>query len=107
MVMSPSQILAETVNELTDTIMVNIDENGHLGEIRLILKPDVLDGTTILLKGDHQQISVTFFPGTESTEQLLMANQSRIAETLAETGHLPVNISIINSEGRRHIRKTA
>ena len=107
MVMPPAQILAETVNELTDAILVNIDENGHLGEIRLVLKPDVLDGTSILLKCDQKQVSVTFFPGAESAEQLLMANQGRIAETLAETGHLPVKISIINSEGRRQIRKTA
>jgi hypothetical protein len=107
MAMSPAQILSETVNELTSAIMVNIDENGHLGEIRLVLKPDVLDGTTILLKCDQKQISVTFFPGAESAEQLLMANQNRIAETLAATGHLPVKISIINSEGRRQIRKTA
>ena len=107
MAMSPAQILSATVNELTSAIMVNIDENGHLGEIRLVLKPDVLDGTTILLKCDQKQISVTFFPGAESAEQLLMANQNRIAETLAATGHLPVKISIINSEGRRQIRKTA
>ena len=107
MAMSPAQILSTTVNELTAAIMVNIDENGHLGEIRLVLKPDVLDGTTILLKCDQKQISVTFFPGAESAEQLLMANQSRIAETLAATGHLPVKISIINSEGRRQIRKIA
>ena len=105
--MSPAQILSATVNELTSAIMVNIDKNGHLGEIRLVLKPDVLDGTTILLKCDQKQISVTFFPGAESAEQLLMANQNRIAETLAATGHLPVKISIINSEGRRQIRKTA
>jgi len=107
MAMSPAQILSTTVNELTAAIMVNIDENGHLGEIRLVLKPDVLDGTTILLKCDQKQISVTFFPGAESAEQLLMANQSRIAETLAATGHLPVKISIIYSESRRQIRKTA
>ena len=105
--MSPAQILSETVNELTAAIMVNIDENGHLGEIRLVLKPDVLDGTTILLKCDQKQVSVTFFPGAESAEQLIMANQNHIAETLAATGHLPVKISIINSEGRRQIRKPA
>ena len=106
MAMSPAQILSETVNELTSAIMVNIDANGHLGEIRLVLKPDVLDGTTILLKCDQKQVSVTFFPGTANAEQLLVANQIRIAETLAATGHLPVQLSIINSEGRRQIRKS-
>ncbi len=107
MAMSPAQILSAIVNELTSAIMVNIDENGHLGEIRLVLEPDVLDGTTILLKCDQKQVSVTFFPGAKSAEQLIIAHQSRIAETLAATGHLPVKISIINSEGRRQVRKTA
>ena len=103
---SPNEILASALNELTSAIMVNIDESGHLGEIRLVLKPDVLDGTTILLKCDQKQISVTFFPGAASAEQLLVANQSRIVETLAATGHLPVQLSIITSEGRRQIRKS-
>ena len=103
---SPNEILASALNELTSAIMVNIDESGHLGEIRLVLNPDVLDGTTILLKCDQKQISVTFFPGAASAEQLLVANQSRIVETLAATGHLPVQLSIITSEGRRQIRKS-
>jgi hypothetical protein len=104
--LTPSEILASALNELTSAIMVNIDDAGHMNEIRLVLKPDVLDGTTILLKCDQKQISVTFFPGVESAEQLLMANQGRIAETLAATSHLPVQVSIINSEGRRQIRKS-
>ena len=103
---SSNEILASALNELTSAIMVNIDESGHLGEIRLVLKPDVLDGTTILLKCDQKQVSVTFFPGAASAEQLLVANQSRIVETLAATGHLPVQLSIITSEGRRQIRKS-
>ena len=103
---SPNEILASALNELTSAILVNIDENGHLGEIRLVLKPDVLDGTTILLKCDQKQISVSFFPSAASAEQLLLANQSRIVETLAATGHLPVQLSIITSEGRRQIRKS-
>ena len=103
---SPNEILASALNELTSAIMVNIDESGHLGEIRLVLNPDVLDGTTILLKCDQKKISVTFFPGAASAEQLLVANQSRIVETLAATGHLPVQLSIITSEGRRQIRKS-
>ena len=104
--LTPSEILASALNELTSAIMVNIDDAGHMNEIRLVLKPDVLDGTTILLKCDQTQVSVTFFPGMESAEQLLLANQGRIAETLAATGHLPVQVSIINSEGRRQIRKS-
>ena len=104
--MTPSEILASALNELTSAIMVNIDDAGHMNEIRLVLKPDVLDGTTILLKCDQKQVSVTFFPGVESAEQLLLANQGRIVEALAATGHLPVQVSIINSEGRRQIRKS-
>ena len=86
--------------------MVNIDDAGHMNEIRLVLKPDVLDGTTILLKCDQTHVSVTFFPGVESAERILLANQGRIVETIAATGHLPVQVSIINSEGRRQIRKS-
>ncbi|MBQ9445801.1 MAG: hypothetical protein IJU61_04340, partial [Victivallales bacterium] len=104
--LTPSEILASALNELTSAIMVNIDDAGHMNEIRLVLKPDVLDGTTILLKCDQKQISITFFPGVKSAEQLLMANQGHIGETLAATGHLPVQVSIINSEDRRQIRKS-
>ena len=105
--LTPSEILTSALNELTSAIMVNIDDAGHMNEIRLVLKPDVLDGTTILLKCDQTQVSVTFFPGVESAEQLLLANQGRIVETLAAIGHLPIQVSIINSEGRRQIRKSA
>ena len=103
---SPNEILASALNELTSAIMVNIDDAGHMNEIRLVLKPDVLDGTTILLKCDQTHVSVTFFPGVESAERILLANQGRIVETIAATGHLPVQVSIINSEGRRQIRKS-
>jgi hypothetical protein len=104
--MSPNQVLSNAINELTDAMMVHMDESGHLSEIRLMLKPDVLDGASVLLKSDGQQVFVTFFTGTGGIEQLLLANQSRIVEALAASGQLPVQVSIINAEGQRHIRKS-
>ena len=106
MAMTPSEILASTLNELTQTMLVHTDETtGHLDEIRLILKPNVLDGTSILLKTNQNQLFVTFFPGTEEIAQLLMANQEKIAESIVASGRLPLQMSIISSEGRRQIRK--
>ena len=82
-----TQVLVDVVESVCDAIMVSPGILRGQGEIRIQLKPDVLDGTEIRLEAKGRTMSVMFQPATSEAQQILEQNIGQFEQHLAGRIH--------------------
>ena len=77
------QGLISVVEAVADQLLVSPGRLQGDGEIRVILKPDVLQGTEIRVASDDGMVTVDFIPSTADIEALIERNRHVLAQHLA------------------------
>lgn len=79
--------ITEAAEAVCHAVLVSHGISRDEGEIRLQLKPDVLDGSEIRLEIKNQQLSVVFHPVTANAGLLIEQNLPRLEQHLAQHIH--------------------
>ena len=83
----PAQVLVEAVRAVADTLLVTPGLLRGEGEIRIQLRPDVLDGTEIHIVVAGRQLTVAFTPPTPDLVALIEQSRPQLTAHLAERIH--------------------
>ena len=83
----PAQVLVETARAVADTLLVTPGLLRGEGEIRIQLRPDVLDGTEIHIVVVGRQLTVAFTPPTPDLVALIEQSRPQLTAHLAERIH--------------------
>jgi hypothetical protein len=100
-----------TVSRLVDTIVEKIAVSSTLmsngeGEIRIQLKSDVLDGSSIKLEVRNGELKVVVEPASHIAEQILIKSQETFQNQLAErVTAWRVNVGIAAFDSRSILRR--
>ncbi len=101
-----TEVLAETVNQVVEAVVEQIAVTPALvqgeGEVRMTLKPTVLDGSDILLSAKDGTLAVVVAPATVAAEQAMVAALPRLEMALAQ--HAPafrhVEVALAAKKGK-------
>lgn len=82
---SPRAHLAAAVNAVVETLAVSpaLAATGE-GEIRIQLKADVLDGSSIRLEAKGGELKITVTPASRAAEEMLLKHHESFQAHLAE-----------------------
>ena len=83
----PVQVLVEAARAVADTLFVTPGLLRGEGEIRIQLRPDVLDGTEIHIAVAGRQLTVAFTPPTPELAALIEQSRPQLTAHLAERIH--------------------
>ena len=83
----PAQVLVEAARAVADTLLVTPGLLRGEGEIRIQLRPDVLDGTEIRIAVAGRQLTVAFTPPTHELAALIEQSRPQLTAHLAERIH--------------------
>ena len=83
----PVQALVEAARAVADTLLVTPGLLRGEGEIRIQLRPDVLDGTEIHIAVAGRQLTVAFTPPTHELAALIEQSRPQLTAHLAERIH--------------------
>ena len=83
----PAQVLVEAARAVADTLLVTPGLLRGEGEIRIQLRPDVLDGTEIHIAVAGRQLTVAFTPPTHELAALIEQSRPQLTAHLAERIH--------------------
>ena len=83
----PVQALVEAARAVSDTLLVTPGLLRGEGEIRIQLRPDVLDGTEIHIVVAGRQLTVAFTPPTPDLVALIEQSRPQLTAHLAERIH--------------------
>ena len=83
----PAQVLVEAARAVADTLLVTPGLLRGEGEIRIQLRPDVLDGTEIHIAVAGRQLTVAFTPPTPELAALIEQSRPQLTAHLAERIH--------------------
>ena len=83
----PVQVLVEAARAVADTLLVTPGLLRGEGEIRIQLRPDVLDGTEIHIVVAGRQLTVAFTPPTPDLVALIEQSRPQLTAHLAERIH--------------------
>ena len=83
----PAQVLVEAARAVADTLLVTPGLLRGEGEIRIQLRPDVLDGTEIHIVVAGRQLTVAFTPPTPDLVVLIEQSRPQLTAHLAERIH--------------------
>ena len=93
--MSASEVLVQAAEAVADAILVSPGLLRGEGELRVQLKPDVLDGTEILIGVTGRQMEVVFMPQTADMSLLIEQCRPQLEQHLASRIHrFSVNVSV-------------
>ena len=101
-----TEVLVETVNQVVEAVVEQIVVTPALvqgeGEVRMTLKPTVLDGSDILLSAKDGTLAVVVAPATVAAEQAMAAALPRLEMALAQ--HAPafrhVEVALAAKKGK-------
>lgn len=82
-----SQELIQIAEAVADRVLVSPGLMQGEGEVRVLLKPDVLQGTEIRVVSENGAVTVNFIPTTPEVAALLERNQPMLVQHLAT--HVP------------------
>ncbi len=80
-------MLVEAAQAVADTLLVTPGLLRGEGEVRIRLRPDVLDGAEIRISVTGRNLAVSFTPTTEEVAALIERCQPQLAAHLAERIH--------------------
>lgn len=83
----PAHVLVEAARAVADTLLVTPGLLRGEGEVRIQLRPDVLDGTEIRIAVAGRQLTVAFTPPTPELAALIEQNRPQLAAHLADRIH--------------------
>ena len=83
----PAHVLVEAARAVADTLLVTPGLLRGEGEVRIQLRPDVLDGTEIRIAVAGRQLTVAFTPPTPELAALIEQNRSQLTAHLADRIH--------------------
>lgn len=93
--MSASEVLIQAAEAVADAILVSPGLLRGEGEIRVQLKPDVLDGTEIRIGVTGRQMDVSFMPTNADMSALIEQCRPQLEQHLAARIHrFAVNVSV-------------
>ena len=93
--MSASEVLIQAAEAVADTILVSPGLLRGEGEIRVQLRPDVLDGTEIRIGVSGRQLDVAFMPSTADMSALIEQCRPQLEQHLAARIHrFSVSVSV-------------
>ena len=93
--MSASEVLIQAAEAVADAILVSPGLLRGEGEIRVQLKPDVLDGTEIRIGVTGRQMDVAFMPSNADMSALIEQCRPQLEQHLAARIHrFAVNVSV-------------
>ena len=93
--MSASEVLIQAAEAVADAILVSPGLLRGEGEIRVQLKPDVLDGTEIRIGVTGRQMDVSFMPSNADMSALIEQCRPQLEQHLAARIHrFTVNVSV-------------
>jgi hypothetical protein len=101
-----TEVLVETVSQVVEAVVEQIAVTPALvqgeGEVRMTLKPTVLDGSDILLSAKDGTLAVVVAPATVAAEQAMAAALPRLEMALAQ--HAPafrhVEVALAAKKGK-------
>ena len=101
-----TEAIVDTVNEIVEAVVGQMVVTPSLvqgeGEVRMTLKPTVLDGSDITLSAKDGTLTVAVAPATPSAEQAIAAAMPRLEIALAE--HAPafrhVEVALVAKKGK-------
>ena len=82
-----TDVLVEAAHAVVDTMMVSPGLMRGEGEVRVVLKPEVLAGTELRISASGGTLSVEFMPKAGPIAEFLTANQPQLVQRLAEKIH--------------------
>ena len=103
-----SSVVIEAASAVADTLLVTPNLMRGDGEIRVQLKPDVLDGAQICIKVMGKSMQVEFASVTDDVARLMTEAQPQLVQRLTEkipTFEVAVTVLPGNAAGRRLARK--
>ena len=103
----PVQVLVEAARAVADTLLVTPGLLRGEGEIRIQLRPDVLDGTEIHIVVAGRQLTVAFTPPTPDLVALIEQSRPQLTAHLAERIHSFQIAVDVRRRGRREGRGVA
>jgi len=94
-VMTASDVLVQAAEAVADTILVSPGLLRGEGEIRVQLKPDVLDGSEIRIGVSGKNLDVSFVPRTYDMSALIEQCRPQLEQHLAARIHrFTVKVSV-------------
>jgi len=101
-----TEVVVETVEKIVEAVAAQIAVTSGLahgdGNVRITLKPTVLDGSEISLTAKDGTLSVAIVPATPEAARLAAAALPRLETALAE--HVPafshVAVAIVQKKGK-------
>ena len=103
-----SSVVIEAASAVADTLLVSPNLMHGGGEIRVQLKPDVLDGAQICIKVTGKSMQVEFASVTDDIARLMTEAQPQLIQRLAEkmpTYEVAVTVLPGNVTARRPVRR--
>ena len=71
------------------------------GEIRIFLKPEVLDGAEVRIQASGETLAVAFYPPTPDVAQLIEQNRPQLEARLTE--HIQAfHVTVTVNKGKNH-----
>ncbi|MBR6373941.1 MAG: flagellar hook-length control protein FliK [Victivallales bacterium] len=98
-----TQNLVEMVDKVCATIHASFSEIRGQGEVRIQLKPDMLDGTVVHLVASGKTMTVTFQPATSEAQRVLESNITQFEQHLAGSIH-NYQIAVTVKKGKNNER---
>ena len=101
-----TEVIVETVDRIVEAVAAQIEVTPALahgdGNVRIVLKPTVLDGSEISVTAKSGELSVAIAPATPDAERLAAAALPRLETALAEhvsTFH-HVAVAVVQRKGK-------
>ena len=79
----PTEMFFEVANAVADTLLVSPGLLRGEGEVRVQLRPDVLEGSEIRIAVTGRQLAVDFIPQTQDVAVLIEQNRPQLEQHLA------------------------
>ena len=98
---TPSEVLVAAAEAVADTIMVTPGLLTGEGQIRVQLRPDVLDGTEIQINVTGRAIAVDFLPQTTDMATLIQRCLPQLEQHLASRIHSFTIVATVGATRRR------
>ena len=98
---TPSEVLIAAAEAVADTIMVTPGLLTGEGQIRVQLRPDVLDGTEIQINVTGRAIAVDFLPQTADMAVLIQRCLPQLEQHLASRIHSFTITATVGATRRR------
>ena len=93
--------LVEAVEAVSERILVTPGLMRGEGEIRIFLKPEVLEGTEVRIQASGDTMTVSFHPTVPDVAQLIERNRPQLETRLAERIQ-SFHIAVFVKKGNKH-----